>query len=116
MHASTARRAAAFAAVLLALAGCQSSSPDRTPPADPVPLPAIGQSDGEAESAPGDPPFEPPEPDDRGVYRYMVGGRITEPRVVKRGDFDEKLLVGRYGPQVSLVAEMTIGTASKCRA
>ncbi len=46
----------------------------------------------------------------------MVGGRITEPRVVKRGDFDEKLLVGRYGPQVSLVAEMTIGTASKCRA
>lgn len=45
----------------------------------------------------------------------MVGGRITEPRVVKRGEFDDRLLVGRYGPAVSLVAEMTIGTDGSVR-
>lgn len=45
----------------------------------------------------------------------MVGGRITEPRIVKRGEFDEKLLAGRHGPPVSLVAEMTIGRDGSVR-
>lgn len=108
MHASTARRAAAFAALLLAFAGCQPLSPDRAPPADPAPLTATGQSDGEPEIARDDHVLPVPEPDDRGVYRFLVGGRITEPRVIKRGEFDDQLLVGRYGPPVSLVAEMTI--------
>ena len=38
----------------------------------------------------------------------MVGGKITEPRVLKRGEFDNERFIGRRGPGGSVVAEMTI--------
>ncbi len=54
------------------------------------------------------PSSDDPEPEEGGVYRFMVGGKITEPRLLKRGAFDNERFIGQRGPGGSVVAEMVI--------
>jgi hypothetical protein len=51
---------------------------------------------------------ELPEPDEDGVFRYVVGGKISEPRLVKRGEIDSERFMGRQVTGASAVAEVTI--------
>jgi hypothetical protein len=51
---------------------------------------------------------ENPQPDSEGVYRFVVGGKVTEPNLVKRGPIDHERFAGRKVRGGAIVSEMVI--------
>ena len=97
--------------------GCSQDTPELNPSAEILETPSVVPSATSLPTSAGITTTEGSEqvprnhdlkPDKNGVYRFMVDGRITEPRVLKRGTFDNERFIGKRGPGGSVVAEMVI--------
>jgi hypothetical protein len=98
----------------LALSGCvperalRDASPSSEPGvlvvSEPLPEPTTDNADSTARHRRGAGPVA----DENGVYRLIVGGAITQPRLLERGDFDHERFKGKEFRGGSVSAEMVI--------